>query len=89
MAKLKINDSDNIESVKVTLSPIKTPIAYNNRVNSLITSGLTLEDAEREALEPIDMEMYYDENNGLFLVETEAVGNTDIFNPYTQALLEE
>lgn len=89
MARLKINDSDNIESVKVTLCPIKTPIAYNNRVNSLVTSGLTLEDAEREALEPIEMEMYYDADNGLFLVETEAVGNTDIFNPYTQALLEE
>lgn len=89
MTKLKLHNSDNIESINIQLCSEKTPIAYTKRVNSLVNSGLTLEDAQLEALEPIEMEMYYDENNGLFLVEAEAINNTDIFNPYTQEFLED
>lgn len=89
MTKLKLNNSDNIESVMVTICPIKNPIAFENRVNSLVSSGLSLEEAKEEASKPLEMEMYFDINNGLFMVEAEAVGNTDIFNPYTKELLEE
>ena len=41
------------------------------------------------ALEPIELELYYNTNLGLFGVESEAVeGNCDIYDPYTSEILE-
>lgn len=86
---MKKNNLLQYESIEISLDPIKQPIAYKNRVESLILSGLSQEEAELEALEPIDMEFYYDINNGLFMVEEGAVESIDITNPYTGELLEE
>ena len=86
---MKKHNSEEMEIISIGLCPSKHPIAYKNRVESLILSGLNQEEAELEALEPIDMEFYYDINNGLFMVEEGAVESVDITNPYTGELMEE
>lgn len=86
---MKLNNSDTYESLTVSLTPDKTPIAYEQRVQSLIESGLERSEAETMALEPIELELYYDVNAGLFAVESEAVEAGTIYNPYTNEQLEE
>ena len=86
---MKLNDSDSYESIKISLNKDDFPIAYENRVISFMNSGLNRQDAEREAGRPIELELYYDTENGLFGVEAEAVEAGTIYNPYTNELMEE
>lgn len=86
---MKINLPDEIEVVKIQLDPIEHPIAYKNRVESLLLSGMTKIEAEKFALKPIIAEMYYDQNAGLFLVESEAFETGNICNPYSGELMED
>jgi hypothetical protein len=86
---MKLNNSDNYESIFIQLSKEKTPIAWEQKVLSNINSGLTREEAEKEADKKIEVEMYYDADAGLFLVEAEAVESGTIYNPYSGELLEE
>lgn len=83
---LKVNASGMEESIEVKLSKDKTPIAYNNKVNELVAEGMTREEAEEWVDKAVFvMEMYYEHNNGLFLVECDAFNdNADIYSPYTQ-----
>lgn len=87
MAKLIINNSDTYEPITVQLTEENTPIAFKMKVKSLINSGLSLEDAKKVAMEPIELELYYDPDTGLFAVESEAVEAGTIYNPYTAELL--
>ena len=87
--KLKLNNADNYEPLYVNLSPDKTPIAYAAKVRSLMKTGMNQEVAERMALEPIPLELYCDEDTGLFAVETDAVDSGTIYNPYNGELLDE
>lgn len=49
-----------------------------------MSSGMSSEEAERVALEPIELELYYEVGSGLMAVESEAVeANGSIFSPYT------
>lgn len=86
---MKKNDSEHYESVEIALDPIKFPIAYAAKVNELIVCGLSQEEAEKEALRPIEMEMYYENGLGLMLVESEAVESAPIYSPYTKEQYEE
>jgi len=86
---MQLNNSFNYESVQIVLSKDKTPIAFENRVLSLMNDGLNRDDAEKTAGEPIDVEMYYNPNAGLFLVECEAVECGNIYDPYTGELMED
>ena len=86
---MKINLPNEIEVVKIKLDPIEHPIAYKNRVESLLLSGMTKEQAEADALQPIIVEMYYDQNAGIFLVESEAIETGNIYNPYSGELMED
>ena len=86
---MKLNNSDNYESVTITLSKEKTPIAWEQRVQSLVNSGMLVEEAIIFANEPIEVEMYYNIDAGLFLVECEAVESGTIYDPYSGELLEE
>ncbi len=87
---MKMNNSDNYESITVQLSKEKTPIAWEQRVQSLINSGMLFREAEIMANEPIEVEMYYNINSGLFLVEAEAIEcGGSIHDPYSGELLEE
>lgn len=86
---MKKNDSEHYESVEIALDPIKFPIAYAAKVNELIDCGLSKEEAEKEALRPIEMELYYENELGLMLVESEAVEYSPIYSPYTKEQYEE
>ena len=88
---MQLNNSDNYESIKVTLSKEKTPIAYENKVQCLMQSGLSREEAEAEVegIE-IELELYYKVGAGLFAVEAEAVsGGADIYEPYSGELMDD
>ena len=86
---MKLNNSDKYESVTITLSKEKTPIAWEQRVQSLVNSGMLVGEAIIFANEPIEVEMYYNIDAGLFLVECEAVESGTIYDPYSGELLEE
>ena len=86
---MKLNNSEQMEGMVVTLSKEKTPIAFEQRVLSLIDSGLTREEAEKEATQPIHVEMYYNPNAGLFLVECDAVESGTIYDPYSGELMDD
>ena len=86
---MKLNNSDEMEVIEIRLSKEKTPIAWENRVQSIISSGATREEAEEMANIPIDLEMYYNVNAGLFLVECEAVESGTIYDPYSGELLDD
>ena len=86
---MKLNNSDQMEIMWVVLSKEKTPIAFEQIVLSLIDSGVERDEAEQMASEPIDVEMYYNPNAGLFLVECEAVESGTIYDPYSGELMVE
>ena len=52
--KLILNSIEDAEIISVRLSPDKTPIAYENKVRCLMLSGLSREEAEKVALEPME-----------------------------------
>lgn len=86
---VKLNNYDNYESIKVTLSKGEYPIAYNNKIEELVEEGLykTTEDAENDnpTIE-IEMEIYYEKHYGLFAVESAAVESGTIYSPYSSEL---
>lgn len=89
---VKLNTSDNYESIKVTLSKGEYPIAYNNKIEELVEEGLykTTEDAENDnpTIE-IEMDIYYEKHYGLFAVESAAVESGTIYSPYTSELCDD
>jgi hypothetical protein len=86
---MKLNNSEQMETIKIVLSKEKTPIAWEQRVLSLINSGFNRDEAEKIASEPIDVEMYYNQDAGLFLVECDAVESGSIYDPYSGELMDE
>lgn len=84
----KIKKAELSELFYLHLDPKTTPIAFENRVNSLMSGGLSKRQAIAVALTPIVMEIFYDPNAGCFAVETEAVDCFDIHNPYTGEIIE-
>ena len=87
---MRINSEDNSETITITIDKNKHPVAWENKKKSLINSGLTEYEAEKDLLKNpcIVMELCYDTDLGAFLVESEAVGCTDIYNPYSGQILE-
>lgn len=81
---MKKNSADNYEPIMVCLTPDKTPIAYNNKVKCLMSSGMPREEAEKAALGPIELELYYEVGSGLMAIESAAVDSLGyIFSPYS------
>lgn len=82
------SDSDNIESITVHLRPDTYPRAYQNKVDELVEQGAfdTREEAEKWVQEtPFVLELYYEKDNGLFAVESDALDNCgygSIVTPY-------
>lgn len=61
----------------------KYPVIYQRKIHEL-TTGMTKEEAELYLLQsPIQLELFYDLDRGLFAVESEAVESCEIYNPYT------
>jgi hypothetical protein len=72
------------ETIDILLTPEKYPVAFDRKVRCIMSSGMTRQEAEEYVrITPLCMELLYDIGRGLFAVESEAVANTHIFNPYT------
>ena len=90
--KIKVHDSNHVESIQVMLSRDRTPIAFQNKLEELMAQKAF--DTEEEAIKwiektPFKMEMYYEKGHGLFLVESEAIDSCDLVSPYTKEELVE
>jgi predicted nucleic-acid-binding Zn-ribbon protein len=87
---MKKNNTGTEEVIEVSLSEEKFPIAFKAKLDELIEQGWEEEDA-RDWLSRVtfQMELYYSKDQGLFMVESEAVEAITIFNPYTGDELEE
>lgn len=81
--ELKLNSAEEAEVVLIRLTPEEYPIAYANKVKCLMLSGLSKKEAERMAMEPIDLELYYEVGVGLMAVEPGAVEAGTIYSPYS------
>lgn len=94
---VKINPSEKIEVIDIKLSKEKTPIAFEAKVNELMEQGMS--DLPREEIEKyvsnmvFQIELYYEKEQGLFGLESEALdccGTLDFFSPYTgEKMIEE
>ncbi|MDR1716458.1 MAG: hypothetical protein LBS20_11505 [Prevotella sp.] len=73
------------DTCEIFLDPVKHPQAYSRKLHELIhLTGMTEDEAkEYIATIPIVMELAYDTDRGLFMVEAETVENSEIYNPYT------
>ena len=78
------------ETIEVRLSPIKTPVAFNNKVKELVEEcGLSEEEAKREVLNmTFVLEVIYEKNCGLFAVESDTLDCSRVWSPYTQKEIE-
>ena len=86
---VRCNSAENAETVFISFDKHTHPIAFENRVKSLMDSGLDRADAEKAASEPIVLEILYDPDCGLFGLESEAVDCLfEFFNPYTGESIE-
>lgn len=84
---MKLNPSNQIESIEVTLTPEAYPIAFKNKVDELMEQMAfdAREEAEKWVREtPIVLELYYHKHSGLFAVESEALESSasSICSPY-------
>ena len=84
--KLVLNSAEDAETISVRLDPERFPIAYANKVECLMLSGLSEEKAKKEAMIPIDLELYYEVGVGLMAVEPGRVESGIIYSPYTREL---
>lgn len=80
---MKLNKATECEIIHVKLDKNEHPIAWNNKKQELVECGMSEEDAEGFLFKTtFEMEVYYAPNQGLFLIESEAIESTPIFNPY-------
>lgn len=90
MDKIKVNDENCYESIKVILREDIYPIAHKNKVDELVESGaFNNREEAREWVNttPIELELYYEKHSGLFAVEAEAIDSCSesLCSPYTKA----
>ena len=87
---MKKYNSDQIESIKIRLSENSNPICFKTKLNELVKNGMTEQEARNYInTTDFDMEIYYEEDYGLFMVEADAVEGTSIFSPYSKEEMEE
>lgn len=87
---LLVNEPRLAETIEVTLTPEKYPIAFERKVRELMEQGAfnTKEEAEKWVKStPIILELYYEIDSGLFAVESEALESSpeSIYSPYSKA----
>ena len=80
------NNAENYESIQIILNPERFPIAFKNKVEELMEQGAfdTKEEAEHWVkTTPIELELYYEKDSGLFAVESEAIESDSVCSPYS------
>jgi hypothetical protein len=76
--------ADAGETLDIYLSPTTYPVAFERKIRCLMNSGLSKEEAEAVLLtSPIQVEIFYDIDRGLFAIESEPIGYIPVFNPFT------
>lgn len=76
-----MEQTDNCIIIKI--DPNKHPKAYKRAIDTFVESGWTEEDAKADLLYGFEMEVFYSDTGGVFLVESSAIENTPIYDPYT------
>jgi hypothetical protein len=83
----KLNNSDNVETIRILLDEDESPVAFANKLKCLISGGFTESEARFEiSMHPIELEMYYEVGSGLMAVEQGAVESGTIYSPYSGEL---
>ncbi len=93
MEKIKVNAPEQYESFMIILNENKYPIAHHKKLEELMEQGaFESVEAAKEWINttPIELELYYEKNAGLFAVEAEAVEDIPhtLCSPYTKAEFE-
>ena len=86
---VKLNNAEQYEPIMVQLSETETPIAYKNKYDELIGQGMTDKEAREFLKQPIELEIYYEKDSGLFAVESGAVDSGCVYSPYSGELCED
>lgn len=72
------------EIINVITTSETNPITFQHRVKCLMLSGLPQDEAEKVASTiPMKLELFYEVGLGIFAIDSEAVGNTPLYSPYT------
>lgn len=85
---VKINRGEDYESIMITLTEDKYPIAHRLKVEELMEQG-AFETEEQAKMwvntNPIELELYYHKHSGLFGVESSAVESCgeSLCSPYS------
>lgn len=79
---MKLNEVGKEEIIILKIDETQHPIAYKAKLDELIQAGMTEKDARNAINQGIVMEVFYAPNQGFFLVESEAIESTEIYNPY-------
>lgn len=83
MSPILINKAGSEEIVEIFLDEQKYPIAYKNKLDELMFCGMSEKEARHEIMvNPIQLELYYSINQGLFGIESEALESIIPHNPY-------
>lgn len=82
-----INAPIEPETISILLTPDRFPVAYKNKVEELVKSGAF--NTEEEASEwvrttPIELELIYEPDSGLFALESDAVATDTCTSPYSR-----
>lgn len=81
MEELTIEENEG-QLINVYLKPYHE--VYERKKYELINSGMSDDEAENWLLTtPIQLELFYDIDRGLFAAEAEAIDCCEIYNPYT------
>ncbi len=81
MEELRITTEED-QIVNVFLKP-NTEV-YKRRKYELVASGMNDDEADDYlSTTPIQLELFYSESQGLWGVESEALDNCEIYNPYS------
>ena len=93
MEKIKVNAPEQYESFMIILNENKYPIAHQKKLEELMEQGAFRSEVEAKEwinTTPIELELYYEKNAGLFAVEAEAVEDIPhtLCSPYTKAEFE-
>ena len=82
---MKLNSAEHAETIVVRIDKNQHPIAWAKKRQELIDCGMKEDEVDdymyRYGCEFV-MEVVYSEFQGLFMVESEAIECTPIYNPY-------
>lgn len=81
---IKKYDTEFIDTINVRISETSHPQVFEKKLAEMVKSGLSEADAKVWISQTeFELELYYSPDLGMFAVESEAVENCDIFDPYT------